>query len=299
MERVDAIIAGVNKAGTTSLYVSLAEHPDVVSSAIKETRYFLPARYGNALKPVSVWDRYFTGADRAVRLEATPSYFYGGAAVAHAIRSTLPNPKIVVVLREPVSRAISFFEYQKVRLRLPQKLRIEDYIAEVDALTDHDFNDPKNERYMAIRGGRYADWLAQWWDVLGHDAVKVVYFEDLTADGHDVLRDVSAVLGLDPDRLVGAGLRSENRTTSFKVARLQAVALRVNDGFERVLRKTPRMKRRLRSMYFAVNGRALAAAEIPDAVAEDLRARFEEPNRRLGDLLDGAGLARPAWLPVG
>lgn len=298
MERVDAIIAGVNKSGTTSLYVSLAEHPDVTASAIKETRYFLPARYGDALKPVSVWDGYFSGTDRAVRLEATPSYFFGGAAVAHAIRSTLPNPKIVLVLREPVSRAVSFFEYQKVRLRLPQKLSFEEYLAEADVLTAQDFDDPNNEKYMAIRGGRYADWLAQWWDVLGHDAVKVVYFEELTADGDDVLREVSEFLGLDPDRLGTAGLRSENRTTSFKFARLQAVALRLNDGFERLLRRAPRVKRRLRSVYLSVNGRAVNAVEISDELAADLRARFDEPNRRLGELLDGAGVARPAWLPT-
>jgi Sulfotransferase domain. len=298
MERVDAIIAGVNKAGTTSLYVSLAEHPDVAASAIKETRYFLPARYGQALKPVSVWHGYFAAADRPVRLEATPSYFYGGADVAHAIRSTVPNPKIVLVLREPVSRALSFFEYQKVRLRLPQDLAIEDYLAHADALTDRDFDDPNNEKYMAIRGGRYADWLPQWWDVLGADAVKVVYFEDLTASGDAVLRDVAEFLGLDPELLGSTGLRSENRTTSFKYARLQSLALRFNDGFERLLRKAPSVKRRLRSMYLAVNGRATAKLVVSDAIAEDLQTRFDEPNRRLAALLDGAGIARPPWLPT-
>ena len=50
--RTDAIIAGVNKAGTTSLFVSLSTHPDVAPSSIKETRYFLPARYGQSLPPV-------------------------------------------------------------------------------------------------------------------------------------------------------------------------------------------------------------------------------------------------------
>ena len=42
VERTDAIIAGVNKAGTTSLFVSLSTHPDVAPSSIKETGYFLP-----------------------------------------------------------------------------------------------------------------------------------------------------------------------------------------------------------------------------------------------------------------
>ena len=91
MDRTDVVIAGVNKAGTTSLFVSLAEHPDVAPSAIKETRYFLPARYGDPLPPRQQWEQYFT-SDAPVRLEATPSYFYGGAAVATAMTSVLTEP---------------------------------------------------------------------------------------------------------------------------------------------------------------------------------------------------------------
>ncbi len=298
MEPVDAIIAGVNKAGTTSLYVSLAEHPDVVPSAIKETCYFLPARYGEALRPVAVWDEYFALHDRPVRLEATPSYFYGGAAVAHAMRSTLANPRVILVLREPVSRAISFFEYQKVRLRLPQDLGIDEYLRQADALTDRDFDDPHNERFMAVRGGRYADWLQDWFDVLGPEAVKVVYFEDLVADGAATLAEVVRWLGLDPVPLEETGLRSENRTTSFKNARLQRVALAFNDGAERVLRRLPAVKRAMRSAYFALNGRAVDASSVPEAVFADLQSRFVEPNERLGAMLDTAGIARPNWLPA-
>ena len=89
MERTDAVIAGVNKAGTTSLFVSLSEHPDVAPSAVKETRYFLPARYGRPLEPVERWEEYFSGRREPVRLEATPSYFYGGAAVARAMQEVL------------------------------------------------------------------------------------------------------------------------------------------------------------------------------------------------------------------
>ena len=41
---VTAIIAGVNKAGTTSLFVSLRRIPTSRRRPMKETRYFLPAR---------------------------------------------------------------------------------------------------------------------------------------------------------------------------------------------------------------------------------------------------------------
>src|SRR5262245_6857479 len=177
--RTDAVIAGVNKAGTTSLFVTLSTHPDVAPSAVKETRYFLPARYGRPLEPFAKYDGYFRGAgDRPVRLEATPSYLYGGRAVAEKMHELLTNPHAIVVLREPVSRAISFFTYQKIRLRFPSETSVAEYLAEADRLTDADFLDPHNEKYMAFRGGCYADYLPEWFDVLGHDRVSVLWFEE-------------------------------------------------------------------------------------------------------------------------
>jgi hypothetical protein len=298
VERVDAVIAGVNKAGTTSLFVSLSEHPDVVASAVKETRYFLPARYGEDLEPEAVWERYFAAhPGRPVRLEATPSYFYGGAAVARAFTKVLDQPRVLLVLREPVARAVSFFEYQKVRLRFPPELTMEAYLAQADALGDTVGRDPGTERFMAVAGGRYADWLPEWWEVLGHDAVRIVWFEDLVGDrGAAVVRDVATWLGLDADRLPAAGLRSENRTTAYRHARLQRFALWANDAAERWLRKVPGFKRWLRALYFRLNGRTASAPDVAEATRAELARRFEEPNARLTALLDDAGITRPHWL---
>lgn len=294
MERTDVVVAGVNKAGTTSLYVSLAEHPDVAPSAIKETRYFLPARYGEPLPPREQWKGYFA-SDAPVRLEATPSYFYGGAAVATAMRSVLTDPRVVLVLREPVARAISFFEYQKVRLRFPDSMTMEEYLAEADALGDAVGATPDTEKYMAVRGGEYARWLPEWWEVMGRAAVRIEWFDALTADAVAVVRGLGDWIGLDPAGLP-TELRSENRTTAFKNARLQKAALWFNDSSERMLRRAPAVKRGLRSLYYRVNGRGAPSGTATDAVRAELAARFTEPNARLAALLDDAGIARPPWL---
>ncbi|MGZ4678024.1 MAG: sulfotransferase family protein [Acidimicrobiia bacterium] len=295
MERTDVVIAGVNKAGTTSLYVSLAEHPDVAPSAVKETRYFLPARYGRPLAPIEQWERSFAGRTQPVRLEATPSYFYGGAAVARAMQQVLVRPRVLLVLREPVARAVSFFEYQKVRLRFPAELTMEEYLAQADALGDTVGADPETEPYMAERGGRYADWLPEWWDVFGPEALMVLYFEDLLQDPRTALAAVARWVGLDPAGLP-SDLRAENRTTAFKNARLQALALRVNDGAERLLRRAPAVKRGLRAVYFKLNGRRPAAPTASPELRAELARRFAEPNARLAAQLDAAGLRRPPWL---
>jgi len=67
----NAIIAGVNKAGTTSLFVTLAEHPDVAPASVKETKYFLPARWGQPLDPRAVYETYWECADSASVRRAT------------------------------------------------------------------------------------------------------------------------------------------------------------------------------------------------------------------------------------
>jgi hypothetical protein len=294
--RTDAIIAGVNKAGTTSLFVSLSTHPDVAPSSIKETGYFLPARYGQSLAPLEEWDAYFTGAgDRPVHLEATPSYFYGSAAVAEAMRSRLVDPRALVVLREPVSRALSFFSYQKIRLRFPADYPITDYLAAADRLTPAEFEDPDNEKYMAFRGGCYAEFLPGWLDVLGSDHVRIIDFDQLVGDQVTTLHETASWLGLDPARFPADALSSENRTTGFRSQGFQRVALRGNDKLERVLRRYPQAKRKLRALYYRLNGRP-ADEDIPESVRAELAARYEEPNARLAQQLDAAGIPLPGWL---
>ena len=294
--RLDAVIAGVNKAGTTSLFVSLSTHPDVAPSAIKETRYFLPARWGQPLEPLSVFEGYFRDAGpRPVHLEASPSYVYGGRAVADAMQAHLVDPHVILVLREPVARAISFFKYQKVRLRLPEDLPIADYLAVADRLGPGDFRDPSNEKYMAFQGGCYADYLPDWLEVFGTDRLRIVWFEDLVGSSEATLASVAEFLGLDPARLPPEALSSENRTTGFRNARLQRVALAANDNLERVFRRHPAVKQRIRAWYYRLNGRSPHDV-IPDDVVDALTERYREPNRRLAALLADAEIAPPVWI---
>jgi hypothetical protein len=292
----DVLIAGVNKAGTTSLFVSLSEHPRVAPSAVKETRFFLPARYGKPIPPADVYDSYFTVTpETQVRLEATPSHFYGGEPLARAIDEMLPGARIVVVLREPVARTISFFQYQKTRLRIPSDLPIGEYLAHADSLTDADFQDPANERYFAVGGSRYADFLPGWLEVIGSERLLLVDFDDLTRDPGQVLRDAATWMGIDPMLLPVDALSSENRTMAYKSRRMQRAALAVNDRFERVFRRYPGVKRRMRGVYFKLNGQP-PGNRISDEVRDDLAARFRGPNQVLADQLRGAGFPLPGWV---
>jgi hypothetical protein len=294
----NTIIAGVNKAGTTSLFVSLQAHPEVATSSVKETRYFLPARYGQPLEPLSVYESYFAAAgDRPVRLEATPSYFYGGRPLVARIVGVLgTDVRTIVVLREPVSRLVSFFTFQKTRLRIPEEMTLTEYLALADRLSDADFADPDNERYFGFRGGCYADHLPAWLDGFG-PRLRVLFFDDLVSRPEIVLQEVATWLGIDPDAFPAPDLSSENRTTGFRFRAFQRAALFANDRLERLLRRHPAFKQRLRAAYYRVNGRAAREA-VPQSVRAELEERYREPNERLASQLRDAGVTEvPGWLP--
>jgi len=293
----NAIIAGVNKAGTTSLFVSLSGHPEVAPAAVKETKYFLPPRWGQPIGPRSEYEAEWTGAGReSVRLEATPSYFYGAEPVIAALRDVCgPDLRVIVVYREPVARLVSFFKFQKARLRLPEDMTLDEYLAESEAMSDADFKDPENEKWFGFRGGCYADFLPAWRDAFG-DRLHIVFFETLMKDPGSVLREVAAFLGVDPQAFSDDALSSENRTTGFKNRGFQRVALAFNNRFERFLRRHYKLKDALRSAYYRVNGRK-AKERVPDAVQARIRERYEEPNARLADQLAAMGITdTPDWV---
>jgi hypothetical protein len=171
---------------------------------------------------------------------------------------------------------------------------VDRYLEHADALSDADFRDPDNERWFGFRGGCYADWLPDWTAGLG-DRFEIVWFEQLMRDPGPVLHDVATFLGIDPDALPTTELASENRTTGYKRAGLQRVALVVNDRFERFLRRHYGLKERLRSVYYRFNG-AKAKDRLPDDVKAELAARYAAPNERLRSLLTTSGVALPPWL---
>ena len=123
------VILGAQKAGTTSLYAYLSQHPQIVPAALKEVHYF--DLYRN--KKVDWYRAHFPFQDELkagqITGEATPYYlFHPGAA--KMMSAVLPNVKLIILLRNPVDRAISHYYHEvkngKETLPLQQALASEE-----------------------------------------------------------------------------------------------------------------------------------------------------------------------------
>jgi len=117
------IIAGTQKSGTTLFSALLSEHAGISFSPKKEVHFFDRGRYFKQgveayLKAFKAWN-YSTSPQSTpappVYGEATPFYVASPDA-CRRIAKTLPGIKMIILLREPVSRAYS--EYQMKRRRV-------------------------------------------------------------------------------------------------------------------------------------------------------------------------------------
>lgn len=100
---------GAQKAGTTTLYKLLKMHPDIEVPR-KELHYFnRDGKFGPDHRPLAggydeLHQRYYF--DTPIAGEITPLYMYWRPSIAR-IHAYNPDAKIIVLLRNPVSRAYS------------------------------------------------------------------------------------------------------------------------------------------------------------------------------------------------
>ena len=290
------IIAGVNKAGTTSLYAYLGQHPQIGASAVKETCHFLPLRYGEPMPGIEHYQAQFTSvADKPVRFESTPGYFYGGRPLIDGLREALGDDlKIVLIFREPVGRLVSFFNFKKSTLELPAEMSFADYVQRCRVM-DELLRERGNNPWFGLEGGKYADYLPHWVEAFG-DRLKVLFTDDLRRDPRGVLRDVFEFVGVDPDFAGRVDLSIENKGTGYRFAVAQRLALALNRTGERFWRVHPKAKQTLRRMYYALNGRRPEAGN-DRAILKEMRCFYEPYNKRLADQLHAAGYDKlPGWL---
>jgi hypothetical protein len=289
------IVVGVSRAGTTTMFNALSTHPEVCASTTKETRYFQAVRYGERLAPLSEYQSYFRRyAGEPVTMECTPDYFYGGAATVEAIRSVC-DPRITIILREPISRLISFFRFMQARLQVPADMTLQQYVERCLAVPDFQINDRASNVYTGLWGGQYARFLTDW--LQGFPGrCDVVFFDDLVADPAQAVADQCRRLGIDPAGAV-VNPDAENASAGYRSPSAQRVAAMAAKRSRALFRRYPGLYTYTRRVYEAVNQRAAEQKPTPETARRVVSAIYRPWNELLAQQLRDAGLERlPQWL---
>jgi len=289
------VIAGVAKCGTTSLFALLGQHPEIMPSDVKELKYFYPLADGASdLPPLSTYADHFRGwAGQRYRLEASPRYAWSGLRVIEALHTTLPNPHVIISLRDPVKRFWSAYRYLQSRGRLPRDLSCAGYLE----LCERWVADPASSpvRGSALTVGMYADYLPAWFEAFG-DRLRIVFAERLAADAAAEVAALCRRLDLDETGVAALDVTRRNTTIEAR-SRLVARGVEALRPLTRqVFRARPEVRETLRRFYGQVNG-APRTDTLDPAVAARLRELYANSNANLANLLTRRGYQQlPEWL---
>ncbi|MEO0767921.1 MAG: sulfotransferase, partial [Cyanobacteria bacterium J06649_4] len=205
----DFLILGAPKAGTTSLYHYLSQHPQIFMSANKEPHFFafeghLPTFRGpgdekawlNACSVVELeaYQQLFAPAELGQkRGEASTMYLYLEES-CDRIHHYIPQVKLIAFLRNPVDRAYSHFKHMRRDGREWEK----DFGTALEKETER-IEQGWSPAWHYFQVGRYYNQIQRYLDKFGPEQVRIYLYDDLLESSQTIYRDLFEFIGVDPN----------------------------------------------------------------------------------------------------
>jgi len=172
------IIGGAQKAGTTFLFDVIARQVTYSGPVTKEVHYFSSEWFRDDLWYRAHFER--AGSPR-LQIEGSASYLYHPNA-AMRIAKTLPNVKIIFVLRDPIARAYSHYHHNsrwsgREKLSFPDALQAERTRLEPDLerlAADPNASVESFYRYSYVNRGKYAEQVERFMNVFDPEQLLLV-----------------------------------------------------------------------------------------------------------------------------
>lgn len=297
------IVPGAPKAGTTSLFLYLAVHPAIVASKVKkQTDYFFPLDYehlpgprlGNA--PLSEYAALFGKVNPdQLALDASDGYFQSAEAL-RAIAATLPDTRLVVCLREPVSRLKSFYAMLRPHMPGPEPMSFDAYVEQMFARRAA--GERRNYYWLGLEHGLYAESMKLAFELFGRHNVHIVWFDRLEADVRAEVMAMARFIGIDPAYYATRELLPQMETRQATPGLAASIYAGLKRLASRAASGSPSMKKALRRLKARWDTPLSRSLTLPPSTVvaqattlEKLVEFYREDAVRLGTLLG----EQPYW----
>jgi Sulfotransferase domain len=271
------LIVGAQKAATTSLWAYLRAHPEIFMPAMKEPNFFI--REGNWSLGLDWYRSLFEAArEHEVTGEASPGYsafpIFDGAPAR--IATTVPQAKIIYLIREPVERMISSW-----------------FQSRCDALEDRPLHESLLLQRKYVDLSRYATQIERYLECFDRNSILILRAEDLSADPAGTVDRACRFIGVEPGRITGdLGVR-HNVSSGRLVARRGMLILRgLPTGPLRVTVRSRVISRRSRLTHRPLRPRELTISdELRETLRDDLVPEMQRLRSIVGPEMDLWGYA--------
>lgn len=291
------LIIGAAKAGTTSLYNYLKNHPQVYMSPVKEPRFFgLVGQKANfqgigddkvnkqLITDLGEYQQLFESVSNQKAIgEASTWYLYCEKAPMQ-INQYIPNARLIAVLRNPVDRAYSNYLHQRHRSS-------EETLEFGDALQQESERISQNWRpfWHYKNMGFYGNQLERYFKIFPAHQIKVYLQEDLLINPLATIKDVFNFLEID-DTFTPDINQKFNKAYRPKNSLLQKFIMRPNlmkSALKAILPNTIAKKigTQVRTLNRNVNSAPIQSKLSPE-LRQQLAAEYRQDILKLQDLIN-------------
>ncbi len=281
----DFFVIGAYRSGTTSLYRSLGQHPDIFVPIVKEPNFYAVDGNPDAsieLRARSVVDRsaydalYRDALDHQRTGDLSPEYLRNPVVAErlHRDHSTAP---LVAILRNPIERAWSDY-------LMHRRDGTERAASFADALKEQDARRVGADRMAPhyIDSGMYAAQIRRYRQCFPTDQLLIRLYDDLVEDRGRLLRDVFGHIGVD-DSFTVVGDDPVN-ASGVPTNRIAASALRVKATISPHLGRG--VVERIRPTWDRYLRRSLVKPQLADGDREQLIEIYRDDVIALAELID-------------
>ncbi len=284
------LIFGVQKAGTTSIYTYLREHPQVYMSPLKEPEFLgrePDARSADGspqpnrrkkIQTIQDYQALFDGVTDEIAIgEASPNYLFMHEQAVPKIQTHVPNAKLMAFLRNPVERAYSNY-----------LMNVRDLVGNRKPLADQ--VKYSSESSYTLLKGRYYEGIKHFLEVFGPEQVKIFLYRTLQQDSDALMREVYTFIGVDNNFKADTNRQQQQAEVPKNQAINQLLRTRnplrstAGAALKVVLPEAQRQK--LRSRLISANSQGKEALPLLDEDRQLLENYYREDILRLQDLLE-------------
>ena len=203
------LIVGAQKAGTSSMFQYLNQHPNVLRSIRKDVFYFDE----NSEKDLKWYSSFFPTLEEQKRREDRvgsavmtfegATYYMFHPLAAQRVKALFPQMKIIMLLRDPVKRAVSHYGhnvhggFERLAMKDAFEKEAERLKGEAERIVRQTgYRSYNHNHFSYLARGRYAEQIENWRSYFPSEQMLVLVGDDFFRDPDQGFRTVCRFVGL-------------------------------------------------------------------------------------------------------
>jgi hypothetical protein len=204
----DFIVIGVQRGGSTSIFRNLVQHPCIIPT--KKEIHFFDLNFNKGVRwyrshfPSFLYKRYLEKVHKhsCVVGEGSPYYIFHPHAPKRILK-VVPRVKLIVLLRNPISRAYSHYHHEvregRETLSFEEAMdREEERLSgEIEKMyADENYSSFNHRSYSYLSRGIYVDQLKVWMSLFPKEQILILKSEDFFQNPPAIFNQIVEFLNL-------------------------------------------------------------------------------------------------------